>query len=87
MRVTFKVTKNHIKRGVGCNGYKCPVAMALKDAGFKDVAVGYHSIFAGYDGRRWRADNTKRIANFICRFDNRREIKPMKFTLSFSKRG
>lgn len=39
----ISVTKNHIEKGKKCEGYKCPVALALRDY-YKDI---YPNIFVG----------------------------------------
>lgn len=67
----IKVERRHIQKGKRADCYKCPVALALKEAGYKGVEVG--DGFVEFDGITY---NMRRGTRFIRRFDNNLSVKP-----------
>ena len=85
-KVTINVTKKDIEQGRPYLGDSCAVALALGRATrAKGVSVGYCSTeFWTRDGR-WHASNTQKLERFVEDFDHGLSVKPVKFTLTFSR--
>lgn len=75
---TYHVTKKDIDQGKRRNCFECPVARAIirKHPGVE--------VFTAYDFI-WINDQQfctpPKVAGFIARFDDKQEVKPMKFEL------
>lgn len=95
--VLIRVKKNHIARGIPNTGNFCPVALALKDAGYKfpNVHVGgkvaeYSDLYrrdAWYkeirgDPRTLFAVLPNNVREFVEKFDETGEGEPFKFYLN-----
>lgn len=83
--VKVKVLKKHIKAGKRfCSG-KCPVALALLDAGFQRVSVESYTIAA--TTRRGKqttvvAKTPPSASSFIHSFYTKRAVEPFTFELT-----
>lgn len=75
------VTQKHIDTGVRIDPIKCPVAKAIRAAGFKNVSVGGTVCFGKNYSKS--AALPKRVCNFITRFDREKAVKPFTFRLTY----
>jgi hypothetical protein len=66
-----KVTKTHIMNGKKENAKRCPLALALREQGFKNVSVADRSVQIGGDFY-----DVRRGMRFINRFDEGLPVKP-----------
>lgn len=73
--MTIEVTDEDIDFGLMCDAECCPVARALRRAGFRDVAVyeDYTKIGA------LRIAHSHAVAVFVARFDYERSVQPFSF--------
>lgn len=83
--ITVKVTRDHISEAIpGCE-YRCPIACALMDMGYKGVQV------FDRDGLLWKGMNQYQfllfepVTDFIKEFDSREEVHPIEFELYLHK--
>jgi len=79
MKLQFKlnITKNNIKNGDPGNAAKCPVALALKDLGFKDIHVSIDSMsFITKNDTEIIVTMPKKVFTFICKFDSDKSVNP-----------
>jgi hypothetical protein len=90
MRIS--VTQDHIKKGRKASCGHCPIALALKDAGLKDISVESHHVTI-HNGRKY-IENGKECAyhrilvpyevtHFIYDFDNGRKVETFEFELDY----
>ena len=81
----IKVTEKHLKFGNKIEISDCPIALALKDAGFKDPLVGYKSIsFVNEEGNIERLTLPKGAKTFVARVTNRIPVEiPFEFELNW----
>lgn len=81
--VVVSVTKDHIKKGVKSEKDCCPMALAMKDAGCKDVIVDRTAMFFretnGDENAIVLPDDVKR---FVDDFDRGMKVKPITFKLT-----
>ncbi len=83
------VTKKHIKNGRRYHPYDCPIALALKDAGFRTSCVYLHEIITSSHEHEacWQytfknCSTSKGVKKFIKAFDSgKRNLKPFSFFL------
>jgi hypothetical protein len=81
LRLKITVTQKHIENGEACSSDSCPLALALKDAGFKNAFVGGGYIFFDsrdpdrYIAMRWD------IYDFVRDFDTKKPVCPITFEL------
>lgn len=80
LKVTVKVTQEHINKGKVQNENSCPIALALKEQGFKGVAVpgGTFTLKVG----KFHPSYTlpKKADQFVDTFDYEGKVKPFEFT-------
>lgn len=80
-RIKIRVLKKHIKAGLIGKCHFCPIALAIKAAGYtirkQDYGVGCDLIGT----KEWMADAPKKVARFVERFDSAYKVKPFEFTL------
>jgi hypothetical protein len=80
-RLKITVTQEHIENGEACSSDSCPLALALKEAGFKNAFVGGGYIFFDsrdpdrYIAMRWD------IYDFVRDFDTKKPVRPFTFEL------
>lgn len=74
--MTIRVTAEHIakgrenfKRGNGLRAFNCPIALALKDVGFKEVVISLTGRFHHQTDRMRTTQLPSFCANFISFFD------------------
>ncbi len=95
MKLKVFVNQRHINKGV-TSGASCPIALALKDQGFKDVDVSDSEIsFTTEAGNDISINPTAKAYRFINRFDGgydnygnatisgKDAVKPTVFTFEF----
>ena len=79
--INVRVTQKHIDEGCGGNLHFCPIAKAVRDAGFERVSVDGYIISIGQYGHGREEYKLPRIAkNFVVNFDNGDKVKPFTFT-------
>ena len=76
----IKVEQKHIDKGVPMGQDSCPVALALKDKGFRDIRVMSFGTYvnSGYDDERFWFHSAE-TSEFISNFDNKRPVRPFGF--------
>jgi hypothetical protein len=90
----IKVKAKHIKEGKQCSTKTCPVALALRDAGYQHIEVGSETVEIkmrkGKKVDHFTGTLPKRAVRFIDKFDRANEtdrkkmisqFKPFEFTL------
>lgn len=82
--IKVKVTKKHIKMGKCGSLQKCPVALALLSAKFKDPTV-CSDLGVIYKDREYMLATPKKVLHFIDKFDDTKAGKPFEFTLRFKE--
>jgi hypothetical protein len=78
MRKLIEVKESHIKNGKPRSYSSCPIALSLKEYGYK--AVGVDDDCAEVDG--YSVELPTRATRFIHKFDNNRPVKAFKFWLN-----
>ena len=76
--VCFEITQDHIDKGLQCVPDQCPIALALKDRGFKDVTVEVHYVIIN----NFRYDHSHESFSFRLNYDYDNKVEPCKLTLS-----
>ena len=81
MATTIEVTAEDIAEGYQCDSFQCPIALALKRAGFAAPTVGA-TCFSEGDGED--IDLPEQARDFVFRFDGkgRGPIEPFSFTVN-----
>lgn len=77
----IKVTKHHIYKGSLGNCYECPIALALKHAGFTNVWVVDLDLQVYYNGRNRILPTPQSCYDFIHNFDKGQDVEPFEFEL------
>jgi hypothetical protein len=83
MYLTIDVNQEVISKGRRTDCNRCPIAIALRNAGATNVSVNWFAHFI-YNGKKYTVKD-KRIDNFIHVFDwceKKSEVKPVKMTLN-----
>lgn len=73
-----KVTKKHIRLGKRSCVSECPIALAMKDAGFERVGVSSDHAEYG-DNFEKLVYLPGKVSEFIDAFDHQREVHPISF--------
>ena len=79
------VKAKHIKKGRPSRSTSCPVALALKEAGFRRVDVGEldMSVTQPKPGQYSRTlPNPRSVTRFVRNFDQHKKVKPFNFKLT-----
>lgn len=78
---TVKMKQIHIDRGVLGSERLCPIAHAMRSAGFRDPHVGPFRV--SYDWKRGRASSHLPVSaqRFVKLFDSRYDVEPIEFKL------
>ncbi len=79
-RVKVQVKQSHINKGERENPYKCPIALRLKEMGYKNPCVDTGRITVA---KGTCAVTTEKAVCFINRFDKKLSVKPTSFELIF----
>jgi hypothetical protein len=79
MKIKVVVTQHHIDYGKAKDCKKCPVALALRDAGLFEPSIGYETCYAGigreeYHFPQWVGDK-------IATFDDEYIMAPFEFEI------
>lgn len=89
--IEVRVTAKHVKNGTRCNSGKCPVALALLDAGFQRVYVGSGNSISGYQEKLLSTGvnlsvttlkSVSKVTEFIDKFDGKEQPKGFTFTVT-----
>lgn len=87
MNKLIKVRRKHIEavdRSFLYGSNNCPVALAFKDAGYKDAVVcTAYQIFLGKPAKMIRSPRS--VSRFVNRFDDGKKVKPFNFILKITK--
>ena len=76
----IQVTREHIDKGIKGHACKCPVALALHAAGFKDAMVWYTRICLEYTPPPYTPRNlTDSLVKFLRTFDKGQTVEPFEF--------
>lgn len=78
-KITVKVTQEHIDNGGLRNCRACPVALALIDAGYSEVAVSADGLYISDSFGRLEVPPA--VAKFIKAFDSGYQVWPFEFAL------
>ncbi len=81
MKVIVPVTHLHIYKGLRGQPGECPLAYALKDAGFVNAGVGLNSIRSWPDGDVFLCELPWPAQMFIMLFDSGSEVRPFMMVL------
>lgn len=80
--MTIEVTEQHIKKGNAGSCGSCPIALALKDAGFKHPVVDHSSFcYIMVGGGIKKLSLPYNAIDFIVRFDSGKKVHPFSFEL------
>jgi hypothetical protein len=79
LKLTVKVTKEHIKKGTVWSDDSCPIALALKDQGFKGVFVPGEQFTVKFGKFNLTYGLPVKADLFIEKFDNEMLVKPFSF--------
>lgn len=86
MKVHVKVTQDHINNGEPNSGTHCPIALSLKDLGYRHVFVDRDFIqLKGEDGILRVAGTTAAAIGVIDSFDQIKWATPTDFDLDFDR--
>jgi hypothetical protein len=86
MRIKINVTQEHIDKGIRGNTKYCPIARAVKQEGFTDVDVDGETVdWADKCGNYFSVTLPPIAEQFVHDFDDKMEVKPISFTLTFKK--
>jgi hypothetical protein len=80
--IKVEVKQKHIKNGIPGSACRCPIALAVKDAGLEEPAVICGITFGSIENRI-RVPLLKKASAFIDRFDNSQPVKPFSFQLKY----
>ena len=83
MQLKIFVSQDNIKNGVPGSPVKCPIALALKESGYKDVYVDELdiSLRKGEDIVLYSWSLSRPALLFIYRFDHNEPVYPTTFQL------
>ena len=84
VRKRVYIRAGHIQRGMAANSGSCPVALALRDAGFRGALVDSVTVCWGR-GLKKEAAIPTRIGDFITAVDAGRPVKPTSFTVEYDE--
>jgi hypothetical protein len=79
----IEVTQQDIDAGQRFDCEACPIALALRRAGFADAEVGHSAAWRTPD-EQWEHQTTRlpyEAQNFIKRFDTLQAVEPFKFDI------
>ena len=75
------VTQEHIDKGTPESACNCPIALALKDMGAKDVCVNQGYIEFQLGDEYWWAEPPTVADEFIEAFDDQEQVNPFEFDI------
>lgn len=80
------INQSCIDKGKKGSVSKCPIALAMKNVGLKNVEVGIVDVDYNPDSKQgyyWRRNKRlpKKIQNFIERFDKGKSVRPIDFII------
>lgn len=84
MKITIKVTKDHIKNGIRNSYSESPLVIALRDAGcMGDVYTETTFTMFRYKGMRFMFATPEKLSRFLIDFDSKKKVEPFEFELEF----
>lgn len=75
----IRVTQEHIDNGVRGSCISDPIALAMKEAGLRDVWVSPDYIKWSKDGVTFYQPTSDQLRRFMVDFDNKRSPAPFEF--------
>ena len=81
MKKKITVTAMHIKIGVPLSSLACPIFLAAKGAGLREVSVYCYSMRVG----PYKLSLPEKAQDFIRRFDAGEKVAPFSFTVEVWK--
>lgn len=85
-KLTIRVTQEHIDKGHRNSCGKCPVALAMKDAGLGDPQVGVHGFqYLHSDGFWTTGILPEYVRDFIRHFDGAYSVSPFEFDVEVAQ--
>lgn len=91
MKLNLNITNKHIQNGTFSDPSNCAIAKAMKAKLGQGIKVGvfpdrvYLEVKKNNNTRRYKGAVSKKIAQFIKRFDAGLPVSPFKLTFSLSK--
>jgi len=85
LKALVSVTKSDIERGSRPSTRDCPVARALRAAGFTDPAVGMRAFTYGDLGERVMGYLPEEATRFIAAYDFREPVEPLSFYVEYGE--
>lgn len=82
-KLHVSVTQAHIDAGVSKSECRCPIALALTDAGCTGVEVGNFTVGFKYGTQHVDVDIPQLVERFVRDFDFGRQVFPFEFDLEF----
>ena len=80
MKQKVRVTHEHLMEGHPANTQSCPIALALKDAGFTYASVNYNeALLHGPNEMLFKMKFSEDVSQFIRTFDAGVKHKPFSF--------
>lgn len=74
----IRLTQDHINLGRQCESDRCPVALAIQDAGVP-CQVGVFSIYGPAGSTYWRVSQPESVQQFRQDFDDGVFVEPFEF--------
>jgi len=75
----IKVNQVHIDNGEARNCERCPVALALQDAGLFEPSIGYSTLYAGVNRDEYEFPDV--VGSKILAFDDGLGMEPFEFKI------
>lgn len=82
MNMIISVTEKDIVAGSRGSSISCPIALALKRCGLKDVHAYTTHILVTKGKEEFSSVPSRKVLQFINKFDRGLTVKPFRFTLS-----
>lgn len=79
------ITEAHIAKGRRHELTKCPLYLALRDAGFREIKVDRRAVYVEIDGRGYIAPLPIDARVFVDEFDRGLTCKPMSFDFDYTR--
>lgn len=77
MKTTIRVTAQDIRHGIHISTTACPIALAARRAGCREVQCGNHGLVVG---KRY-AQLPPKAQSWIASFDAGKTVKPFEFSV------
>lgn len=81
----IKVKRKHIKEGKQSNVHSCPIALAMGEMNLKNPKVFGTYARAGFFGNSRTGTLSRKVKEFIKRFDEGLVVKPFAFRFNLNE--